>query len=56
MNFIVEHKVKGHYIMDTFCGVEHIDTSMFKDVMGIWVCDSMAEVDEVTKQLKELRA
>lgn len=54
-NFIVEHKHNGHYIMETLCGVEDIDTSIYKHLLGIWVCDSMEEMLIMEKQLKELR-
>ena len=54
-NFIVEHKVNGYYVMDTISGVEDIDTSMFKHILGIWVCDSMEETNIMERELKELR-
>jgi hypothetical protein len=54
-NFIVEHKVNGYYVMDTITGVEDIDTSMFKHILGIWVCDSMEETNIMEQQLRELR-
>jgi len=55
MNFIVEHKIKGHYVMETLCGVEDIDASIYPDLLGIWVCDSMEETRIMEKQLQELR-
>lgn len=55
MNFIVEHRVNGHYTMDTISGVEDIDTSLFKNIIGIWVCDSMEETRIMEKELKEMR-
>lgn len=55
-NFIVEHLHKGNYIMETLCGVEDIDTSIYKDLLGIWVCDSMEEMLVMEKQLKEMRS
>jgi hypothetical protein len=54
-NFIVEHKVNGYYVMDTIAGVEDIDTSMFKHILGIWVCDSMEETKIMERELRELR-
>ena len=54
-SFIVEHNYNGHYIMETICGVEEIDTSMYKELLGIWVCDSSEEVQVMEKQLKEMR-
>lgn len=54
-NFIVEHKIKGNYVMETITGIEDIDVSMFKDLLGIWVCDSMEETLIMEKQLKEMR-
>jgi len=53
--FIVEHKYKGNYVMETLAGVEDIDTSIYKDLLGIWVCDSMEETLIMEKQLKEMR-
>ena len=55
MNFIVEHRIKGDYVMETIAGVEDIDTSLYKDLIGIWVCDSMEETRIMEKELKELR-
>jgi hypothetical protein len=55
MNFIIEHKVKGHYVMETLRGVEDIDTSMYKDILGIWVTDSEEETQVMEKELKEMR-
>lgn len=54
-NFIVEHRRDGHYIMETVCGVEDIDVSFYKHVLGIWVCDSMEETVIMEKQLREMR-
>ena len=54
-SYIVEHRVKGHYVMETLAGVEDIDTSIYKDLLGIWVCESPEELQVMEKQLKELR-
>jgi hypothetical protein len=54
-HFIVEHNYKGNYVMETITGVEDIDTSRFKDLLGIWVCDSQEELQVMEKQLKEMR-
>jgi len=54
-HFIVEHKYKGSYVMETITGVEDIDTSRFQDLLGIWVCDSQEELQVMEKELKELR-
>jgi hypothetical protein len=54
-HFIVEHRVKGNYVMETLTGVEDIDTSIYKDLLGIWVCDSSEELQVMEKQLKEMR-
>jgi hypothetical protein len=53
--FIVEHRIKGNYVMETIAGVEDIDTSMYKDLIGIWVCDSAEEARVMEKELKEIR-
>jgi hypothetical protein len=55
MNYIVEHRIKGNYVMETITGVEDIDISMYKDLLGIWVCDSMEEANIMEQQLKEMR-
>ena len=54
-HFIVEHKYKGSYVMETLCGVEDIDTSMYKDLLGIWVCDSQEELQVMEKELRRMR-
>lgn len=56
MNFIVEHKVKGHYVLETIRGVEDIDTSRFTDLLGIWVTDSEEETQTMEQHLKEMRS
>ena len=53
--FVIEHNYKGHYVMETIAGVEDIDTSLYKDLLGIWVCDSPEEVKAVEDELKRLR-
>ena len=55
MNFIVEHRIKGDYVMETITGVEDIDTDRFKDLLGIWVCETMEETRAMEQELKELR-
>ena len=54
-SYIVEHRVKGYYVMETITGVEDIDTSRFKDLLGIWVCDSPEELQVMERELKEMR-
>jgi len=54
-NFIVEHRVKGHYIMETLTGVEDIDISSYKDLLGVWVCETLEEAKIMEKQIKEMR-
>jgi len=53
--FIVEHRIKGNYVMETIAGVEDIDTSMYKDLMGIWVCDSTEEARVMEDELRRMR-
>ena len=53
--FIVEHNYKGSYVMETICGVEDIDTSMYKDLLGIWVCDSQEELQVMENELRRMR-
>jgi len=54
-HFIIEHRRNGDYIMETIYGVEDIDTSIYQDLLGIWVCDSMEEMLIMEKQLQEMR-
>ena len=54
-SFIVEHKYKGNYVMETICGVEDIDTSMYKDLLGVWVCDSPEELQVMENELRRMR-
>jgi hypothetical protein len=54
-SYIVEHRVKGHYVMETITGVEDIDISMYKDLLGVWVCESSEELRVMEKQIKEMR-
>jgi hypothetical protein len=54
-HFIVEHRYKGHYVMESLTGVEDLDTSRYEDILGIWVCDSLEELQIMEKELKEMR-
>lgn len=54
-NYIVEHRIKGNYVLETITGVEDIDVSLYKDLLGIWVCDSMEETAIMEQQIKEMR-
>lgn len=54
-HFIVEHRYKGHYVMETLTGVEDIDTSRYENLLGIWVCDSFEELQIMEKEIREMR-
>ena len=54
-HFIVEHRYKGNYVMETISGVEDIDTTLYQDLLGIWVCESLEELQTMEKELKEMR-
>jgi hypothetical protein len=54
-SYIVEHRVKGHYVMETLTGVEDIDTSIYKDLLGIWVCESPEELQIMENELRRMR-
>jgi len=54
-HFIVEHKIKGNYVMETLTGVEDIDTSVYKDLLGIWVCESSEELQVMENELRRMR-
>jgi hypothetical protein len=53
--FIVEHNYKGNYVMETICGVEDIDTSAYKDLLGIWVCEGPEELQVMENELRRMR-
>jgi hypothetical protein len=54
-HFIVEHRYKGQYVMETITGVEEIDTERYDHLLGIWVCDSFEEMQTMEKELREMR-
>jgi hypothetical protein len=54
-HFIVEHRYKGNYVMESITGVEDIDTSRYEGLLGIWVCDSFEELQVMEKELREMR-
>jgi hypothetical protein len=53
--FIVEHNYNGKYIMETIAGVEDIDISSYKEILGLWVCDSKEERDIIESKVREMR-
>lgn len=53
--FIVEHRIKGNYVMETIAGVEDIDMSIYKDLLGVWVCDSVEETRAMENELRRMR-
>ena len=53
--FIVEHRLKGNYVMETIAGVEDIDMGIYKDLIGVWVCESIEEARVMEKELREMR-
>ena len=54
-HFIVEHRIKGNYVMESITGVEDLDTSRYENILGIWVCDSFEELQIMEKELREMR-
>ena len=54
-HFIVEHRYKGNYVMESLTGVEDLDTTRYEDIIGIWVCKSFEEMQVMEKELKEMR-
>lgn len=54
-HFIVEHRYKGHYVMESITGVEDLDTSRYENILGIWVCDSFEELQIMEKELRGMR-
>mgnify|MGYP003339894998 CR=1 FL=1 len=55
--FIVEHRPEEQATrhIEIVSGVEDLDTSQYKDIMGIWVCDSSEEANAVISELYNLR-
>lgn len=53
--FIVEHNYNGRYIMETISGVEDIDITAYKELLGVWVCESKEERDVIENKVKEMR-
>jgi len=53
--YIVEHRIKGNYVMETISGVEDIDMGMYKDLIGVWVCDSVEETRAMENELRRMR-
>jgi hypothetical protein len=54
-HFIVEHRFRGRYVMETLSGVEDIDVNAYKELLGIWVCDSMEETRVMENELRKMR-
>jgi len=54
-HFIVEHRYKGNYVMESITGVEDIDTTRYENLLGIWVCNSFEELQIMEKELREMR-
>lgn len=56
-HFIIEYKYDGKYMMETITGVEDVDLSdkRFQDLMGLWQCETMEEVNTMHKHLWEMR-
>ena len=54
-HFIVEHRYKGNYVMESLTGIEDLDTSRYENILGIWVCDSFEELQIMEKELREMR-
>ena len=54
-HFIVEHRHKGNYVMEALTGVEDLDTSRYENILGIWVCESLEELQTMQKELMEMR-
>ena len=54
-HFIVEHRYKGNYVMETITGVEDIDLERYQNIIGIWVCETMEECHKMEKELQEMR-
>lgn len=56
-HFIIEYMYDGRYMMETLMSVEDVDLSdkRFQKLMGLWQCETAAEVDAMHKHLWEMR-
>jgi len=56
-HFVIEYLYDGKYMMETLMGVEDIDLSekRFKNLMGLWQCETQDEVNTLHKHLREMR-
>lgn len=56
-HFVLEYMFDGRYVMETLTGVEDVDLShnRFKELLGVWQCETMDEVNVLHKHLKEMR-
>jgi hypothetical protein len=54
-HFIIEHRFRGKYVMETLSGVEDIDVDEYKELLGIWVCDSMEETRVMENEIRKMR-
>jgi hypothetical protein len=55
-HFVIERNYKGNPIIETLCGVEDIDVSMFPELTTLWVCETMEEVNAVENELRRKHA
>jgi hypothetical protein len=54
-HFIVEHRFRGQYVMETLSGVEDIDINDYKELLGVWVCESPEELQVMENELRRMR-
>lgn len=56
-HFVIEYMFDNRYMMETITGVEDIDISQkrFDNLLGLWQCETMDEVNTLHKHLKEMR-
>ena len=54
-HFIVEYRKDGDYTLETLSGVEDVDISQYSNLIGLWVCDTEAEVLTMEKELRSMR-
>jgi hypothetical protein len=50
--FVVEHKYKGHPVIETIAGVEDIDMSNYPELQTLWMCENEIEVQAVESELR----
>jgi hypothetical protein len=54
-HYIVEYQKDGNYMLETISGVEDIDVTEYTPLIGLWVCETEAEVKAMEKEIRSFR-